>query len=146
MESCHKIVGSIRNTTLKLCTDWVKQFIGNAQNCKKANLGFCTMVMHQLTHLCLCFSFWSKKKKKKKKIMPQPLYSADLAPADIFLFPKLKTAMKVKGFCYDWGDKTKSKQELLPISKCAFQKYFVDWKNAGIYMRGLLWRGQDSYW
>ena len=45
-------------------------------------------------------------------------YSQDLAPADFFLFPKLKTQMK--------GNR--SKQELLAMPKSAFQKYFRDWK------------------
>ena len=30
--------------------------------------------------------------------MPQPLYSSDLAPADFFFFPKLKTKSKRKAF------------------------------------------------
>ena len=34
--------------------------------------------------------------KNKTVIMPQPLYSTALAPADFFLFPKRKTLMKGK--------------------------------------------------
>ena len=36
--------------------------------------------------------------KNKIVIMPQPLYSPDLAAADFFLFPELKTPRKWKGF------------------------------------------------
>ena len=36
--------------------------------------------------------------KNKTVVMPQAPYSPDLAPADFFLFPKLKTPMKGKSF------------------------------------------------
>ena len=62
MNSCHKVVLSIKNTTLKLCVDCAKQLIRNAQNCGKTNNGFCTIIMHQLTHRCLCVSFWPNTK------------------------------------------------------------------------------------
>ena len=35
MNSCHKVVRSIKNTTLKLYADYSKQFVRNAQNCGK---------------------------------------------------------------------------------------------------------------
>ena len=60
--------------------------------------------------------------------MPPPLYSPDLVPADFFLFPKLKTLMKGKRFATFEEIKDKSKQELLAITKDAFQKCFEDWK------------------
>ena len=75
--------------------------------------------------------------KNKTVIMPQPTYSPDLAPADFFLFPKLKTPMKGKRFSMIKEIKVQSKQELLARIG----------KNAGIsvlYLRGLLSRGQDS--
>ena len=62
--------------------------------------------------------------KNKTVIMPQPPYSPDLAPADFFLFPKLKTPMKGKRFATIEEIKEKSKQELLAIPKSAFQKCF----------------------
>ena len=40
MNSCHKVVRSISNTTLKLCA---KQFLRNAQNCGKTKHRVCTM-------------------------------------------------------------------------------------------------------
>ena len=52
---CHKIVWSIRNTTLKVCTDCAKQFVRNAQKCGKNQT-------HQLIYRCLCVSFWPKTK------------------------------------------------------------------------------------
>ena len=47
--------------------------------------------------------------------MAQPLYSPDLAPADFFLFRRLKTPMKEKRFATIEERKEKSKQELLAI-------------------------------
>ena len=43
----------------------------------------------------------------------QPPYSPDLAPADFFLLPKLKTPMKEKRFATTEKIKEKSKKELL---------------------------------
>ena len=81
-------------------------------------------ILHQLTPQCLCVTFF----KNKTVIMPQPLYSPDLAPAHFILFPKLKTPMKVKNFATIEELKEVSKQELLAIPKRAFQKCFEDWK------------------
>ena len=66
--------------------------------------------------------------KNKTVIMPQPPYSPDLGPADFFLFPKLKTPMKGKRFPTVDEIKEKSKHELLPKPKNAFQKCFEDCK------------------
>ena len=60
--------------------------------------------------------------------MHQPQYSPDLAPANFFLFPKLKTPMKDKSFSTIEEIKEKAKQQLLAITKSAFQKCFEDWK------------------
>ena len=60
MNSCHKVVRSVKNTALKLYGDCAKQFVRNAQNCGKTNNGFCTMIKHQLTHRFLYVSFWPK--------------------------------------------------------------------------------------
>ena len=78
-----------------------------------------------ITHRCLYVSFWQK---KKSVIIPQPPYSLDLAFADFFLFPKLESPMKGKGFATIEEIKEKSKQKLLAIPKSAFQKRFEVWK------------------
>ena len=98
MNSCNKVVRSIRHTTLKLWTDCAKQFVRNTQNCRKTNYGFCTMITHQAHTLMLVREFLFK---NKTVIMPQPPYSPDLASADFSLFPKLKTPMKGKRFLDD---------------------------------------------
>ena len=81
-----------------------------AQNCGKTNHGLWFLV------------------KNKTVIMPQPQYSPDLASADFFLFPKLKTPLKGKHFATIEEIKERSKQELLAIPENTFQKCFDDWK------------------
>ena len=75
--------------------------------------------------------------KNKTVIMPQPLYSTDLVPADFFLFPKLKELMKGKRFPTIEEIKEKSKQKLLAIPKSKSVTRIG--KNAGVsvlYLRG----------
>lgn len=55
--------------------------------------------------------------KKKIVIVPQPLCPPDLAPADFFLCPKLKTPIKEKYFAMIKEKKEKSIQKLLAIPK-----------------------------
>ena len=100
MNSCHKVVRLIRNTTFKLCTDCEKKFVRNAQNCGNGNLA----------------------------IMAQPVHWTGLASADFFLYPTQKTPIKGKHFATIEEIKEKSKQELFSITKTAFHKCFEDWK------------------
>ena len=93
--------------------DCIKQFVKNTQNFLKTNHGFCTMS-----------EFLAK---NKTIIMAQPPYSPDLAPADFFLFPKLKTSIKEKRFATIEEIKEKTKQKLLTLvspTTTAFQKCF----------------------
>ena len=57
--------------------------------------------------------------------MPQPLYPPDLASADAFLYPKLKTPMKGKRFAMIGEIKEKSKQKLLAITKKPWHKCII---------------------
>ena len=118
VNSCHKVIRSIRNTTLKLWADCAKQFVRNVQSCGKTNHGFCTMTKHQLTHRCLGVSFWPK----TKPLSWLRHHIHRLGPRWFFFFPKLKTPMKGKRFATIKELKEKSKQELLAIPKSAFQK------------------------
>ena len=63
--------------------------------CGKTNRRFSTMATHQLNHRLLCMSFLIK---NKTIITPKPPYSPGLAPADFFLFPKLKISLKGNRF------------------------------------------------
>lgn len=55
--------------------------------------------------------------KNNTLMMPQPPYSPDLAPCDIFLFPKLKRPMKGRRYATLDEIKTASKEELNKIEK-----------------------------
>ena len=57
-------------------------------------------------------------------VLPQPLYSPDLAPADFFLFLKLKSTLKGRRFESTEAMKTNSLAHLRSIPKKAFQECF----------------------
>jgi transposase len=61
--------------------------------------------------------------KNEITVVPQPPYSPDFAPADFFLFPKLKSTLK--GARFDTFDEIQknSKKELFAIPKEAFQSW-----------------------
>ena len=124
MNSCHKVVRSIRITTLKLSADCAKQFVRKAQKCRKTNHEFYTILTHQLSHWCLCVSVWPKTK-------PLSCLNHRIRWTwSTLTFPVPKTADtdERKVFCYNWGDKKKSKQKLLAIPRSSFQKCFENWK------------------
>ena len=66
--------------------------------------------------------------KHKTSVVPHPPYSADLAPADFFLFPKFKTTLK--GRCFQTTEEIQenSIRKLRAITESAFQEAFQQWK------------------
>jgi transposase len=56
--------------------------------------------------------------------VPHPPYSPDLAPADFFLFPKLKTTLKGRRFQTIEEIQENAIKELHAITKSAFQEAF----------------------
>ena len=79
--------------------------------------------------------------------LPQPAYSPDLAPCDVFLFPKLKRTMKGRRYATIEEIKTPSKEELNKITKNDFLKCFEDWKNVGTsawYLTRITLKGTKS--
>lgn len=62
-------------------------------------------------------------------VIPQPPYSPDLAPADFFLFPKLKRPMKGKRFESVDEIQEKSLEQLNSISQDEFSGSFTQWKH-----------------
>jgi len=61
-------------------------------------------------------------------VVPQPSYSPDLASADFFLFPKLKSTLKGRRFDTVDEIQKNSTNELFAIPKEAFQKAFQSWQ------------------
>ena len=57
-------------------------------------------------------------------VLSQTPYSPDLAPADVFLFPKLKSTLKGRRFVSTEAIKINSLAHLSSIPKPAFQEYF----------------------
>jgi len=78
--------------------------------------------------------------KNETTVVPQPPYSPDLAPADFFLCPKLKSTLK--GRCFDTIDEIQknSTNELFAIPKEAFQSWQKRWERCvaseGNYFEG----------
>jgi hypothetical protein len=60
-------------------------------------------------------------------VLPQPPYSPGLAPADFFLFPKLKSTLKEQFQMIQEGTEN-SQTDLFAIPKKAYQDYFHKWQ------------------
>ena len=60
--------------------------------------------------------------------MPYPPCSPDLASADFFLFPKLKTTLKGRRFQAIEEIQENAKREQSAITESAFQEEFQQWK------------------
>jgi hypothetical protein len=74
--------------------------------------------------------------------LPHPPYSPNLAPADFFLFPKLKTTLKGRRF------QTTEEVQENTITGSAFQEAFQQWKKSWercIASRGDYIEGDSAY-
>ena len=82
--------------------------------------------------------------KRQTSVVPHPPYSPELAPADICLFPKLKTTLKGRHFQTTEKIQENVIRELRTITESAFQEAFKQWKkgwkwciaNIGDYFEG----------
>ena len=61
-------------------------------------------------------------------VLEQPPYSADLAPYDFFLFPKLKKVIKGTRFQDSEATKTAVTRELRAIPEKSFQESMEAWQ------------------
>jgi len=66
--------------------------------------------------------------KHETTVVPQPPYSPDLAPADFFLFPKLKSSPKGCRFQTVEEVEENSLRDLCAIPQNTFQDAFQNWK------------------
>jgi len=88
-----------------------------------------TWMLHHdnaLAHASLLISSYLAK--RQTSIAPHPPYSPDLAPADFFLFPKLKTTLKGSRFQTIEEIQKNVIRELCTITESAFQEAFQQWK------------------
>ena len=85
--------------------------------------------------------------KQETIVAPQTLYSPDLAPADFFLFPKLKSTLKGRRIQTVEEIKENSLQNLRAIPQNTFQDAFQNWKKRWelcINSRGEYFEGDKS--
>jgi len=66
--------------------------------------------------------------KHQTSAVPHPPYSPDLAPADVFLFPKLKTTLIGRRFQTIEEIQGNATRELRTIRESALQEEFQQWK------------------
>lgn len=66
-------------------------------------------------------------KRERVKVLPHPPYSPDLAPADFFLFPKLKRMLSGRRYRSRSDIGSAVYQCLRAIPKAAYEKAFKDW-------------------
>ena len=78
--------------------------------------------MRRLTRASLLIRIYLAK--HQISIVPHPPYSSDLAPADFFLFPKLKTTLKWRRFQTMQEIQENALRELRAITESAFQEAF----------------------
>ncbi len=69
--------------------------------------------------------------KHETTVVPQPPYCLDLAPADFFLFPKLKSYLKGRRFQMVEEIEENLIRDLRTIPQNTFQDAFQNWKNVG---------------
>ena len=67
----------------------------------------------------------------EETVVPQPPYSSDLAPADFFLFPKLKSSLKFHRFRTVEDIEENSIRDLRAIPQNTFQDALQNWKKVG---------------
>jgi len=82
-------------------------------------------VPHLLTDALLIREFLTK---HEVSVVPQPPYSPDLAPADFFLFPKLKFSLKGRRFQTVEEIEENSTWDLRAIPQNTFQDALQNWK------------------
>jgi len=74
--------------------------------------------MRRLTRRSSSSVIWQK---HQPSVVPHPPYSPDLAPTDVFLFPKLKTTLKGRRFQITEEIQKNTIRELRAVTESAFQ-------------------------
>ena len=121
MSFYHKAGQSIRSIIWKLCNVFVRQSGKKDLMCGRRIDGCSNMTMRPHIHRSFIRDFLAK---HAMNVLPQPPYSPDLAPANFFPFPKLKSTLKGCHFASIEAIKTNSLAHLRSIPKTAFQECF----------------------
>ena len=143
MSYYHKAGQSIRSIIWKLCNVFVRQS-GKKDLMHGGRIDGCSN-MTTRPHILrsLTVTSWTN----ATTVLPQPPYSPDLAPADFFLFPKLKSTLKGRRFESIEAIKTNSLAHLRSIPKTAFQECFRTLKKRWqrcIQIRGEYFEGDKA--
>ena len=88
----------------------------------------CVVLPRLLTDALLIRDFLTK---HETTVVPQPPYAPDLAPADFFLFSKLKSSLKGRRFQKVEEIEENSIRDLRAISQNTNQDAFQNWNNDG---------------
>jgi len=80
-------------------------------------------------------------------VIPHPTYSPDLAPCDLFLFPKMK--LKLKGRRFDTIEETQAESQRLldTLIEKDFQEAFQKWRrrwNRCLHVEGNYFEGHGG--
>ena len=117
MSLFHVVRQSINISTEKFWSVWGWQCEGRGLRRGQTTPGCCTMTMHR--------KFLTK---HETTVVPQPPYSPDLAPADFFLFPQLKSLLKGRRFQTIEEIEENWTRDLRAIPQNKFQDAFQNWK------------------
>ena len=82
------------------------------------------MLHHDNAPACASLLIRSYLTKHQTSVVPHPPYSPDLAPADVFLFPKLKNTLKGRRFQTTEEIQENATRELRTMTESAFQEAF----------------------
>ena len=120
MSFYHKAGQSIRSIIWKLCNVFVSRSVKRPDAWRENRW----MLQHDNAPSHSSFVVRDFLAKHATTVLPQLPYPPDLAPADFFLFPKLKSTLKGRRFESFEAIKTNSLAHLRSIPKTAFQECF----------------------
>ena len=93
--------------------------------CGKPSLGCCSKTRRRLTRRSSSAVIWLN---VRHPLCPHPPYSPDLSPADLFLFPKVKTTLQGRIFQTIKEIQENEIRVLCAFTESAFQEAFQQWK------------------
>ena len=104
-------------STLKLCSDYLKQYASNAQNCGKTNHAAILQHYNAPAHTSM---FWQKQNSNHAST------TVFTGHGTRWLFPLTETEdiNEKIAFCYDWGDKRKLVTEAIGDTEKRVSEYY----------------------
>ena len=122
--SCHKIKLSISTCTKHLATSDALSKRGRRELWETRSW----LLYHANAPAHIALGIREFLAKNNIAVLEQPPYSPDLAPCDLFLFPKLKEVIKGTRFQDSEAIKTAVTKELRAIPELSFQECVESWQ------------------